>query len=259
MDYTQVLCLTGKVAVITGGASGIGLAAGRALAQCGAAVVLVDINGEAAQAAAQDICGKGHEALGVQCDVTNADSCKAAVEAAVAAFGGIDILYNNAGVILRKNVVDTDEAGWDRVVDVTLKGCYLMSKYAIPHMVQRGGGSIVNTGSGWGMKGGDNAASYCAAKGGIVNLTRAMAIDFGPQNIRVNCVSPGDTDTPLLRGEAHQLGLEEGKFLVESGCDRPLGRIGTPEDIANAVVFFASDLSSWVTGATLVVDGGGLA
>lgn len=126
-------------------------------------------------------------------------------------------------------------------------------------MEKGGGGSIINTGSGWGLKGGDEAASYCAAKAGVVNLTKAMAIDHGKNNIRVNCICPGDTDTPLLRDEAHQLRLDEEKFLVSSGQDRPLKRIGTPEDIAKGVMYLASDMSSWVTGTVLTVDGGGLA
>ena len=126
-------------------------------------------------------------------------------------------------------------------------------------MAASGGGSIINTGSGWGLKGGDKAAAYCAAKGGIVNLTRAMAIDHGKQNIRVNSVCPGDTDTPLLREEGRQLGINEAEFLKMSAAGRPLERLGTPMDIANAVLFLASDLSTWITGVTLVVDGGGLA
>jgi len=133
-----------------------------------------------------------------------------------------------------------------------------MSKYIIPIMAEGGGGSIINIGSGWSLKGGENAVSYCAAKGGVWNLTRAMAIDHGAQNIRVNCVCPGDIDTPLLRSECTQLGLDEKKFLAES-ADRPLNRIGTPLDVAKAVFFYASDMSMWVTGSNLVVDGGGLA
>jgi len=125
-------------------------------------------------------------------------------------------------------------------------------------MEKNGGGSIINTGSGWGLKGGDQAAAYCAAKAGVVNLTRGMAIDHGPAGIRVNCVCPGDTDTPLLRDEAKQLSRDEASFLVAS-AERPLNRLGTPQDIANAVLFLASGMSAWVTGSVLVVDGGGLA
>lgn len=131
-------------------------------------------------------------------------------------------------------------------------------------MEANGGGSIINTGSGWGLKGGDQAVAYCAVKGGIVNATRAMAIDHGPKNIRVNSVNPGDTDTAMLRDEGRQTGIvkeeaDQDAYLKDCGTDRPLKRIGMPEDIANAVLFLASDLSSWVTGAALVVDGGGIA
>jgi NAD(P)-dependent dehydrogenase (short-subunit alcohol dehydrogenase family) len=125
-------------------------------------------------------------------------------------------------------------------------------------MIANGGGSIINTGSGWALKGGPNAVSYCAAKGGVLNLTRAMAIDHGKHNIRVNCVCPGDVDTPLLRSECEQLGEEMQTFMKEAAA-RPLNRVGTPEDVANAVLFLASDMSSWMTGAHLVVDGGGIA
>jgi len=125
-------------------------------------------------------------------------------------------------------------------------------------MITAGGGSIINTGSGWSLKGGPDAVSYCAVKGGVLNLTRAMAIDHGPHNIRVNCVCPGDVDTPLLRSECAQLGEDEKEFLNDA-ADRPLNRVGTPVDIANAVLFFASDMSTWVTGVHLVVDGGGIA
>lgn len=179
-------------------------------------------------------------------------------EAVAKHFGGIDILVNCAGVIRRKSVEELEEKDWDAVLDVSLKGTFLVSKHVIPYMKKRGGGSIVNIGSGWGIKGGPKAAAYCAAKGGVVNLTRAMAIDHGPQNIRVNCVNPGDTDTPLLRDEARQLGIDEQEWLKES-AQRPLARLGEPKDIAMAVYFLVSDLSRWITGANLVVDGGGTA
>ncbi len=125
-------------------------------------------------------------------------------------------------------------------------------------MIKNGGGNIINTGSGWSLRGGPKAVSYCAAKGGVINLTRAMAIDHGKHNIRVNCVCPGDVDTPLLHAEAAQLGEDDEDFIIKA-ADRPISRLGTPEDIANAVLFFASNMSAWVTGSILVVDGGGLA
>jgi NAD(P)-dependent dehydrogenase (short-subunit alcohol dehydrogenase family) len=151
--------------------------------------------------------------------------------------------------------VETTEEEWDRVIAVNLRSAFLLSKYAIPYMVQAGGGSIIHNASGWGLVGGPRAASYCASKGALVNLTRAMAIDHGAQNIRVNCICPGDTDTQMLRNEARQLGEEEERFLAEA-ADRPLRRIAHPQEIARAVLFLASDAASFVTGAVLAVDGG---
>ncbi|HON43555.1 MAG TPA: SDR family oxidoreductase [Bacillota bacterium] len=254
-----LLRLHGEVALVTGAASGIGRGVAHRLAQAGASVALLDIDTAGGERAAREIGqSTGAPTLFVSCDVSSAQGCERAVRQAVERFGYIDVLVNNAGVIRRKNVVDLLEAEWDLVVDVSLKGAYLMSKHVIPCMRPDRGGSIVNMGSGWGLKGGPDAAAYCAAKGGIVNLTRAMAIDHGPAGIRVNCVCPGDTDTPLLRSEAVQLGADMDEFLREAAA-RPIGRVGTPDDIANAVLFFASPMSTWVTGATLVVDGGGLA
>ena len=251
--------LEGKVALITGGASGIGFATAKRLAEFGANVMLLDINEELGETAARHIQDLGGATRFFKCNVVSQENCRQVTEAIEEAYGRIDILFNNAGVIRRKTVVELEEQDWDLVINVSLKGAYNLSKYVIPVMAKSGGGSIINTGSGWGIKGGDKAAAYCAAKAGVVNLTRAMAIDHGPENIRVNCVSPGDTDTPLLREEARQLNKEESAFLVSSAQGRPLERLGTPQDIANAVLFFASDLSAWVTGSVLVVDGGGLA
>jgi NAD(P)-dependent dehydrogenase (short-subunit alcohol dehydrogenase family) len=255
----DVLNLSGKIAVVTGGASGIGLATAGLLADFGAHVVVLDINAMQGEQAVQEIKGRGGIASFHRCDVSSSEDCKRVATEIDNAHGKVDILFNNAGIIRRKTVVELEEADWDLVMDVSLKGVYLLSKYMIPVMERGGGGSIINTGSGWGLKGGNRAASYCAAKAGVVNLTRAMAIDHGPANIRVNCVSPGDTDTPLLRDEAKQLHQDEAAFLVASAGGRPLERLGTPRDIANAVLFLASDLSSWVTGSVLVVDGGGIA
>ncbi|MGE8203696.1 SDR family NAD(P)-dependent oxidoreductase [Heyndrickxia sp. NPDC080065] len=255
-DYFQ---LKNKVCVVTGAASGIGLAAANLLAEVGGKMVLLDINEENGQKAAKDLREKGYQAEFIKCDVTNAKDCQHVQHHIEKEYGAVDVLFNNAGIIKRKSVVDLDEHDWDLVVDVSLKGVYLLSKYLIPLMAASGGGSIINTGSGWGLKGGDQAAAYCAAKAGVVNLTKAMAIDHGPQNIRVNCICPGDTDTPLLRDEAKQLNVKEDAFLASSAIDRPLSRIGTPKDIANGVLFLASNLASWVTGTELIVDGGGLA
>lgn len=250
--------LEGKAAIVTGGASGIGRATALLLAQAGAAVAVVDINEQQGQAAVQAIQGQGGNAIFLRANVSQAEDCKRAVEAAAEQFGRLDILFNNAGIIRRANVVDTTEDEWDRVMAVNVKSIFLMSKYAVPLMARGGGGAIINTGSGWGLKGGRNAVSYCASKGAVVNMTRAMAIDHGPQNIRVNCICPGDTDTPMLRNEAGQLGQPEAEFMKEA-AERPLGRYAQPVEIAQAVLYLASDASSYVTGAALVVDGGGIA
>ena len=244
--------------MVTGAGSGIGRGISLRLAEIGAAVALLDIDESAAVNTATSIQNANGQTLVLRCDVRKAEACRAAAEAVIQKWGRIDILCNCAGIAIRKNVVDLTEEEWDRTLDVTLKGIYLLSREVIPHMIRSGGGSIVNIGSGWSLKGGPNAASYCAAKGGVVNLTRAMAIDHGKHNVRVNCVCPGDVDTPMLRSECTQLGEDLQQFMREA-ANRPLARVGTPDDVANSVLFLASPMSSWVTGAALVVDGGGLA
>jgi len=255
----NLLDLSGKIAAVTGAASGIGKATAELLAEQGAQVMLLDINEELGWATEAEFNARGLKTVFWKCNVISEADCLQTAAGIEERFGRIDILFNNAGVIRRKTVVELDESEWDLVLDVSLKGVFLLSKHVIPVMVRNGGGSIINTGSGWGIKGGDKAAAYCAAKAGVVNLTRAMAIDHGPDNIRVNCVCPGDTDTPLLREEARQLQKDETAFLKSSASGRPLERLGTPRDIANTVLFLASDMSAWVTGSAIVVDGGGLA
>jgi len=250
--------IVGKRVLISGGASGIGQATALLFAQQGARVAIVDLNQEAGQAVARRIEAEGGQAIFIHCDVTQKVECQQAIEQIAAQWGGIDILFNNAGIIRRADVTETSEEEWDLVMGVNLKSVFMLSKYTIPYMAKAGGGAIINTGSGWGLVGGPKAASYCASKGAVVQLTRAMAIDHGSQNIRVNCICPGDTDTPMLREEARQLGESERSFL-SNAADRPLQRIGKPEDIAQAVLYLASDAASFVTGTTLVVDGGGLA
>jgi NAD(P)-dependent dehydrogenase (short-subunit alcohol dehydrogenase family) len=250
--------LEGRVAVITGGASGIGLGVGSLLAEAGAEVALLDIDDGKGQKAVQALKEEGFHVRYYHCDVTSKTDCTNVTEQIISDFGKIDILFNNAGVAIRKNTVELEEEEWDLALNVTLKGTYLLSHQIIPHMIAGGGGSIINTGSGWSISGGADAVSYCAAKGGILNMTRAMAIDHGKHNIRVNCVCPGDIDTPMLRSECEQLGEDPGEFMEEA-ADRPLARVGTPTDVANAVLFFATDMSAWVTGAFLTVDGGGTA
>jgi NAD(P)-dependent dehydrogenase (short-subunit alcohol dehydrogenase family) len=261
MLKTDLITLTGKTALITGAASGLGLGAAELLSKHGAKVALIDVNPKGEQDAKR-LCDLGYEAAFYLCDVRVEEQVAQTVSAVCEKFGGIDILFNNAGVVVRKTIKDYTEEEWDFVLDTGLKGTFLFSKHVIPVMEKQVGGSIINVGSGWGLKGGDRAASYCAVKGGIVNLTRGMAIDHGPDNIRVNCICPGDTDTAMLRDEGYQTGVVHDEatmeaYLKECAVGRPLGRIGTPEDVARSVLFFASDMSSWITGAFLSVDGGG--
>lgn len=250
--------LAGKVAVVTGGAGGIGKATCLAFAHEGAKVAVFDLNAAGAQQVADEITHAGGEAIAVACDVSQESAVEAGIATVVAAFGGVDILFNNAGIARRTTAVETTVEDWDLSFAVNVRSIFLMSKHAIPIMEKRGGGSIINTGSGWGLKGGGRALPYCATKGAVVNMTRAMAIDHGPANIRVNSINPGDTDTGMLREEAKQIGWSEKDFLADA-ADRPLRRFAQPSEIASAVVFLASDDASFVTGAALVADGGGIA
>lgn len=250
--------LQGKVALITGAASGIGRASALLFAREGAAVAVADINEKAGRMVANEITSTGGRAFFVPADVTRAAHCQRVVRAVAGKFGALHILFNNAGIIRRASVLELSEAEWDRVMDVNVKSIFLMSKCAIPLLAKSGGGSIINTASGWGLAAGPKAAAYCASKGAVVLLTKAMAIDHGPQNIRVNCICPGDTDTAMLRSEAQQLGAATARFLQEA-AQRPLRRVGKPGEIAQAALYLASDAASFVTGTALVVDGGGLA
>jgi NAD(P)-dependent dehydrogenase (short-subunit alcohol dehydrogenase family) len=249
--------LSGRIAIITGGASGIGRATALLFAREGAAVAIADVNRDAGARVADEITQAGGRSLFESVDVTSAADCRRLIDRTINSFGRIDVLFNNAGIIRRATIMELSEGNWDRVMEVNVKSIYLLSREVIPHMETQGGGSIINTSSGWGLAGGARAAVYCASKGAVVLLTKAMAIDHGPR-IRVNCICPGDTDTGMLRAEAAQLGEEADRFLADA-AKRPLGRVGSPEEIAQTVLYLASDASSFVTGTTLVVDGGGLA
>jgi NAD(P)-dependent dehydrogenase (short-subunit alcohol dehydrogenase family) len=248
-----------KVALVSGGASGIGKACAELLSTVGAKVAILDIDDKRGKEIVEEINDQGRKALYIKCDVGQDKSCKSAVEEAVDKLGGLDILVAAAGVVTRASVLETSEADWEKTLAVNLKSVYLLSTYVIPLMAQAGGGTIITVGSGWGLVGGKDAAAYCASKGAVVLLTKAMALDHGSQNIRVNCVCPGDTDTPMLRSEAIGLGISYDQLVKESSDSRPLGRIGTPMEIAQTVLFLASDASSYMTGSVLVVDGGALA
>ena len=248
--------LAGKSAIVTGAAGGIGRATALAMAAEGAKVAVVDLNPAGAQEVAEQIRAVGGEAVAIVADVASEPDIEAVVARTVEAFGTVNVVFNTAGIIRRTTVLETSVEMWDQVFAVNVRSIFLMCKHVVPVMAAAGGGSIVNTGSGWGLKGGGRAVSYCASKGAVVNLTRALAIDHGPQGIRVNSVNPGDVDTGMLRDEAQQLAQDTASFLAEA-ADRPLERMGQPEEIAAAVVWLASDEASYVTGAALSVDGGG--
>jgi len=250
--------LEGKVALITGGTSGIGSATAIRFAAEGAAVAITGRNPERGEQVVQEIVANGGEALFIRSDVRSAEDCRHAVDQTLERFGKIDVLFNNAGVFHPKSIPDCTEEEWDETIESSLKGAFLMSKYVLPSMIERGSGSIIHTSSGWGILGGDKAAAYCAAKGGLIVMAKAMAIDHGRDGIRVNCVCPGDVLTPMLPDDAAKRGMAWDDYAV-GAAERPLGRIGTVEDIANAVLYLASDESSFVTGESLVVDGGGVA
>jgi NAD(P)-dependent dehydrogenase (short-subunit alcohol dehydrogenase family) len=246
----------GRVVVVTGAASGIGRATAELLAAEGARVLAVDIDPEG-EVVARGIEAAGAEVAFVQADLVRAGECEAVVSAALEVHGGIDALVNCAGVVRRATVLETSETNWDEVMDVNVKAVYLLARETIPVMIQRGGGAIVNIASGWGLAAGPRAAAYCASKGALVQLTKAMAIDHAAQGIRVNCVCPGDVDTPMLAREARELDVDTGAFYSDA-ADRPMGRIGSAAEIAQAVLFLVGDGSRYVSGASLVIDGGGL-
>jgi NAD(P)-dependent dehydrogenase (short-subunit alcohol dehydrogenase family) len=250
--------LRDKTALITGGTSGIGEATAILFAREGASVAITGRNDERGHAVTAKISQSGGKAIFTRTDVRKSEECRRAVDETLTAFGKLDILFNNAGVFYPHTILDCSEEEWDLQLDVNLKGTFLMSKFALPYMIQQGNGVVINNSSGWGIVGGDKAVAYCASKGGVVLLTKAMAIDHGPQGIRVNCICPGDVDTPMLPEDARMRSLKWDDYLA--GCaNRPLGRIGTVDEIAQAALFLASDDSSFMTGAALVVDGGGIA
>ncbi|MET8685568.1 SDR family NAD(P)-dependent oxidoreductase [Streptomyces sp. NPDC004732] len=244
-----------RVALVTGGGGGIGGAVARRLADEGAAVAVVDRDREAA-AVADRIRADGGVAESFLCDVSDEDDVLALVKEVVGRLGGITDVCCVAGSIRRGTVQDLSLEDWHRSFADNVDSVFLVCRAVLPLMERAGRGSIVTVASGWGLRAGEKAAAYCTAKAGVVMLTQAMALDHSPAGIRVNCVAPGDTRTPMLAREARQLGQSDAEFLAEA-AERPLGRIGTPEDIAAAVAFLAGPDADFVTGSVLTVDGGG--
>jgi NAD(P)-dependent dehydrogenase (short-subunit alcohol dehydrogenase family) len=245
---------TGKVAIVTGAAMGIGEATARKLAELGASVAILDVNRDAGAETAAAIAKDGHICEFFPCNVSVGKEVSQAVDAVIKKHGAIDILVSNAGIQLYGDAVTTSEEDWDRLMGINLKGCFLSAKYAVPHMVGRGG-AIVIVGSVQSMTAISNSIAYVASKHGLLGLTRAMSLDYAHRGIRVNCVCPGTIDTPMLRWAA---GLSDDPEKVIQTCDRmhPLGRIGKPEEVADAIAYLASSMASFITGAALLVDGG---
>jgi len=245
--------LEGRIAVVTGAASGIGEASARLLAAEGAVPVLVDVDPDGLAACSERIAGLGRESLVVRTDVSDSVEVEQLFAAVRERFGRVDILFNNAGIAVLGTVVTTPEEVWDRTLAVNLKSVYLCCREGIPLMTR--GGSIVNTASSWGPIAANNVAAYCASKAGVVNLTRSIAIDFAQHGIRANCLVPGTTDTQMVRALlAQQPDPERAAAYYERM--QPIRRFASPEEIARAVVFLASDDASYATGATFAIDGG---
>ena len=248
----------GKVAIVTGAGAGIGRATAEAFAAEGAAVVAADWDEPAAQAVVAEITADGGRALAVHADVSQDGDAARIAAATRDAFGGIDILFNNAAIQTYGSVWELPEEAWDRTIGVNLKSIYLVSRHCIPVMMEGGGGSIINTASVQGLASQRNVAAYAAAKGGVISLTRNMALDLGGHNIRVNSVCPGAIDTPLLRWASDLFG-GEADDTDDMGAMHALGRVGQPEEVAKIVLFLASDDASFCTGGAYLVDGGLLA
>jgi meso-butanediol dehydrogenase / (S,S)-butanediol dehydrogenase / diacetyl reductase len=245
--------LEGKVAFITGAGAGIGRDSASAFAREGAAVAVVDVRDARAEQTAELIRADGGEARAFACDVRSFEQVERTVAAALSAFGSIDAVFNDAGTTRPGSVVSVTLEDWEMVLDVNLRGTFYVSRAVLPHMVERGSGSIINMGSVDGLAADANMAAYNAAKAAVINLSRSMAIDFGPRGIRTNCICPGVIGTPAIL----RMFTDERRAAMEAAT--PLRRIGRPADIASLAVFLASDDAAFINGATLVADGGMLA
>ena len=247
----------GKVAIVTGGGKGIGRATALAFSREGASVAVIDVDAEAGEAVATQLGERGRF---IRADVTSSREVQAAIGTVVAAFGGVDILHNNAGIQHYGDVVETTEEEWDQVLAVNLKSMFLMAKYAIPEMIKRSGGAIVNTASVQSYANQPRVCPYAASKAGVLGLTRSMAIDFARHNIRVNAVCPGSIETPMLHYVAEVLvGGDRNAVIREWGENVIMGRVGQPEEIAEVVLFLASPRASYITGSAHIADGGMMA
>jgi NAD(P)-dependent dehydrogenase (short-subunit alcohol dehydrogenase family) len=247
--------LANRIALVTGAGSGIGEATALLFSGEGASIFAVDMNAEAAVRTAGTIAKEGGQAADLKADVSRADEALNAVDSCLRRFGRIDILVNCAGIGSTQTVVDTPDDVWDRVFAVNARGTFLFCKFAVPHMIDAGGGVIVNIASVAGMVGLRNRAAYCASKGAVISLTQAIAVDHVTQGIRCNCICPGTVDSPWvarLLDAAEDPAAERAALVAR----QPMGRLGTPEEVAKAALYLASDDATFVTGSALVIDGG---
>jgi NAD(P)-dependent dehydrogenase (short-subunit alcohol dehydrogenase family) len=250
--------LRGKVALITGGASGLGLEVARQMAAAGVQLALVDWDQTSLEAATGEIARSGVEVKSLRGDVSEDSTAAASVELAASAFGRLDVLFNNAGIdpLRARSVLETEVADWDRILDVNVKSAYLMSRAAIPLMRKGGGGSIVNTASVAGLKPGADETAYSVSKAAMVSLTAAIALDFAADGIRANCVCPGFMEMVMTDRRRDLTEEQQAARAAGAAARVPLGRQGTYEEVARAVLFLAGPDSSYITGTSLVVDGG---
>ncbi len=248
--------LGGKAALITGGTRGIGFATALRFLKEGARVAVSGRDPKHGEAAIGKLKDEGfRDVVFIQGDVSKSADARRMIQATLKHFGRLDVLVNNAGIWSTGTAEETSEADWDRLLAVNLKGVFLCSKYALPHL-KKTEGVIVNVASSAGLVGESNCVAYCASKGGVVLLSKAMALDHAKEGIRVNCVCPGDVMTPMLEQDLIQSGIPREKYLKEEAESHPMGRIGTPDEIAKAILFLATYDSSFITGAALSVDGG---
>ncbi len=252
----------GKSVIVTGGALGIGGGVSRGFANADAAVTVMDVDDDAGSALVDELTGQNLTAQYVSSDAGTVDGCEATVRAAIAAYGGVDVVINNVGIQPPSSyldAVDLPVEEWDRIININLRSRFLMAKFAVPSMRERGGGVIISTASVQGLLSMPFVSAYAASKGGDLSLTRQMSIDFAKDNIRVLSVNPGTINTPMVWNALSGTGEEVEQGLIDSAKTHPLGRIGEPEDIANVMLFLASDRASFMTGSYVNVDGGMMA
>jgi NAD(P)-dependent dehydrogenase (short-subunit alcohol dehydrogenase family) len=248
--------LKGKVALITGGGSGMGRAASLLFAREGAKVAAIDVTEASAAETARMIKAAGGEAISLRADVSDSEDARAMVEETVRAFGGLDVLYNNAGIEGESGfIAQLSEEAFDRVIAINLRGVWLGMKYALPRIVERGGGAIINTASVAGIVGIKGASAYCAAKAGVIAMTRVAALEYGRYNVRVNCICPGVIQTPMVDRIAGPGGVKP-RFIERSSV---FNRVGNADEIAHTALFLASDEAPFATGAPFIIDGGWVA